>query len=245
MAIQTGIIQFTGKIGNIVGRKLHGKYIIQEPGGFTAGDEKKNKPNQKRITENRSEFRSATNFALAIYNTTDVTHSKSHRVSKAYTDLIKKMVALQRQLDTVNPRGKRQPQPFMLDFLVGDELNPNDEATWKAKPVFEQTNPLELTATMAPPADALKWPKSANACAIFFYTIALDTDTQTRTNRAITRHLIPASDIDNQVQVAIPLFEGHCLVLAGIEFYQEVNNTHFFLNNRSHNPLYIAYAKHP
>ena len=42
MAIQTGIIQFTGKLGHLLGRKVNGKHIIQEPGGFTtAADTRK------------------------------------------------------------------------------------------------------------------------------------------------------------------------------------------------------------
>ncbi len=248
MAIQTGIIQFKGKLGTVIGRKLGNKHIIQEPGGFTSDDHKNNKRSFQRIRENNTEFGRATLFAKAIYNATSANHSRSHRGGNAFTNLVKKTIALQRQLDTVNIRGERRPQPFMLDFLVHTSLNPTDDSTWQAEPTYRLsppdaalTDPPKAIASIAPPEESLKWPIGANACAFFFYTIEIDFETLERSNNAFTRHHV--TDPYANIEIPIPLFEGPCFILAGVEFYQIVNDKHFLLENRAHNPLHIAFAK--
>ena len=95
--------------------------------------------------------------------------------------------------------------------------------------------------TIHPPETALKWPQGANACALFFYIAELNFDTLTVTQSHHIHH--PVSDPSAEQQITIPLFDGPTIVLAGIEFHQQVNDKRFLFENRSHNPLYIALVK--
>ena len=53
MAKQRGINPFTGKVGEVVGRKLNGEYIISAPGSFTSEKLQAGKKDQfKAVFEN-------------------------------------------------------------------------------------------------------------------------------------------------------------------------------------------------
>ncbi len=106
MGIQSGIIKFTGTVGELNGYYANGKYILRKAGGGFNGEAIRTKPEMVRVREHASEFGrcSTTNkvFRLALHELLAGLPNTSlyRRLLRCFTQI--------KDLDTVHSRGSRR-----------------------------------------------------------------------------------------------------------------------------------------
>ncbi len=243
MAKQRGINPFTGKVGEVVGRKLNGEYIISAPGGFTSEKLQAGKKDQfKAVFENASEFRRASMMASAIYKTIDKDEFSANLHGKAYNYLVGQLQNFLKY-DKVHPKGKRKPNETAIMQSVGYQFNPPAQSTLKDNLQITETDQTNLTITIPRGGDQFVWPKPAAAIQLFFNTAQIDYQNQTAPNPAFHFEELRKEEIPPNHQIQIPTPPGNCLLLIGARFLEEVNNDFYLLHNKTHSPLFIGYYR--
>src|SRR5690554_3397929 len=163
MAKQHGINPFTGKLGDVVGRKLNGEYIISAPGGFTKEKLEEGKHDQfKAVFDNASEFGRSSLMASAIYQTIDKVEFSASLDPQAFNNLVSKLQTFLKY-DREHPKGKRKPNETAIMQLVGYQFNPPAQNTLKYNLVITETNKTHITITIPRGANQFIWPKPADA----------------------------------------------------------------------------------
>ena len=243
MAKQHGINPFTGKLGEVVGRKLNGEFITQRPGGFTSEALKAGKEtNYKKTYENANEFSLCSRMASAIYGTVDRIEFKANIHGDAY----KKMAGDLRRFckyDKINPKGKRRPNETALMQLVNYSFNPSAKNTLKEKPQIAEDDETNLTVTLNKGARQFAWPKNAAAIQLFFYTARINFKKQKVRKAAFHYQELLKEEIAANHQIRIPTPPGNCLLLIGARFLEEVNNDFYVLYEKTRSPLFVGYYR--
>ena len=103
MPRNTGLIQFEGEMGNIIGFKKNGEYFVKQ-GGSVSKDDILTKPNFARTRENMSKFRGAAFTARDLHNTfKDLNPIYDNQLYQRLFAKSKKV----NLLDLINLRGQR------------------------------------------------------------------------------------------------------------------------------------------
>jgi len=243
MAKQKGINPFTGKLGEVVGRKLNGEFIFQRPGGFTSEALQAGKEtNYKKTFENANEFKKSTLMASAIYGIIDRIEFKANIHRKAHPLMVG---ALRRfcKYDKINPKGKRQPNETALMQLVDYSFNPSAKNTLKEKLQITEDDETNLTVTLNKGARQFTWPKKAAAVQLFFYTARINFKKQKARKAAFHYHELLKEEITANYQIRIPTPPGNCLLLIGARFLEEVNNDFYVLYEKTRSPLFVGHYR--
>ena len=243
MAKQHGITPFTGKLGEVVGRKLNGIFIFSRPGGFTPESLEAGKDNiYKEVFNNANEFGRASLMATAIYGTIDRKEFAANINGKAHETLVG-ILRTSAKYDRTHPKGKRKPNETAIMQLVGYSLNPPADNTIPRKLKIEETDETTLTITLNHGVDQFQWHEAAHAIQLFFYTTQIDFQNQTAPNPAFHYQEMHLDDIEVNHQIQIPTLPGNCLLFIGARFLEEVNGNYYLLNNKTHSPLYIGHYR--
>lgn len=240
MAKQHGINPFTGKIGDVVGRKLNGEFITSAPGGFTKEGLKEGKDGKyKKTFQNASEFSRCSTLATAIYNSVDRREFVSNIYSKTHTSLVGTLVNFLKY-DTTNPRGKRAPNEISLLQLTDFQFNPPARETIKHKIQIHETDETNLTITLTHGSAQFKWPETAAAIQLFFHLIPIDLDSFHALSPALYVEELRKDEIPTDYQIQVPTPAAPSLLLIGARFMEEVNGKYYLLYTKGECPLYIA-----
>ncbi|NEN24489.1 hypothetical protein G3O08_13350 [Cryomorpha ignava] len=144
MAKQHGINPFTGKLGEVVGRKLNGVFITSLPGGFTSEGLKNGKDDKYiEVFNNSTQFGKASLMATAIYNTINRKEFKANIKGTAHEKMVGKL-RIFAKYDKENPKGKRKPTETAMMQLVDYQFNPPAMNTIREKPHIAETDPTTL-----------------------------------------------------------------------------------------------------
>lgn len=243
MAKQHGITPFTGKLGEVVGRKLNGIFIFSTPGGFTPESLKAGKDTiYKEVFKNANEFAKASSMASAIYDTIDRKEFVANIHGKACKTLVG-ILRVSAKYDRIHSKGKRIPNETAIMQLVGFSLNPPADNTILRKLKIEEVDATTLTITLNHGVDQFEWPKAAHAIQLFFYTTQINFKNQSAPNPAFHYKEMHKDDIQVNEQIEIPTPPGNCLLFIGARFLEEVNGDYYLLNTKIHSPLFIGHYR--
>lgn len=144
MAVQKGIYNFTGRLGNVVGRTgpSQGQYILSEFTDKVDAQRIANDPNFVRTRENNVEFGGAAYVSKDFQRTfQDVSSIRSKNTFQRFLRIAMSI----RLLDNINPRGKRSynlNDTIALQEVIGFQLNKNHN--------FDQTNTISFVFNLTP-----------------------------------------------------------------------------------------------
>lgn len=243
MAIQRGINPFTGKIGNLVGRRLHGTFILSEVSGFTSEDLKNIDDHRfDRNRETANEFGKCSGTTKAIYNTIDRKNFTANIHGKANGKLMAYFIK-SLKYDRKNIKGQRQPNEISMQQLAGFQFNPPAAAIIKEKIKITETDDNTLKINLEFGQNQFLWPDNAAAIQLFFYTLQLDYKNIDALNRRHYSDELHKDEITPNFEIELLTPEGNCLLLIGLRFMEEVNGNYYLLSNKSQSPLYVAHYR--
>lgn len=241
MAKQHGINPFTGKLGDVVGRKLNGEFITSAPGGFTKEGLKQGKDGiYKKTFENATEFSRCSRLATAIYNSVDRKEFVSNIYSKTHTSLVGTLVNFLKY-DTTHPKGKREPNEISLLQLTDFPFNPPASQTIKHKIPITNSDETTLTVTLTHGSAQFKWPDNAAAIQLFFHLIPINLATFSALPPAMYAEEWRKDEIPTNYQIPIQTSLCPSLLLIGARFMEEVNGKYYLFYTKQDSPLYIAH----
>lgn len=243
MAIQRGINPFTGKIGNVVGRRLHGKFITSMPGGFTSEKLKDLEDHRfDRSRETASEFGRCSLTTNAIYNTIDKKEYATNLHGKANAELMSFFVG-SLKYDRTNSAGKRQPNEISMQQLVGFQFNPPAASVINGKIKITEAEEHILKINLTLGHKQFQWPDNAAAVNLFFYTLQLDYPNIDAVNQMSYATEIHKDEMEPNFEIELLTPAGNCLLLLGLRFMEEVNGAYYLLSKKIQNPLYVAHYR--
>jgi hypothetical protein len=243
MAIQTSPYTFKGKLGNLIGRVVDGKTVLQRPGGFSSAALKKGKKKKyARVFENASEFAKSTNLAKALYYIPDADMMKSHFGKRAFQQLVGTIHNL-RKLDTQNPRGQRTPTSATLQNLVNYSFNPPAAATFRVSPQLHPQTDQSLSLTLPNPLEFLKWPNQAGGFECIAFSVQIDPSFQSVIQKVRQTKNILLSQAEEDFSMQLQTFPSHTLILIAGRFLNATNDQLYPLRDSTYSPFYIAHWK--
>lgn len=243
MAIQHGINPFTGKLGNVVGRRLHGKFIYSEISGLTSENLRNlNDHRFNRCRETATEFGKCSLTTNAIYNTIDRKKFANHLHGKANNKLMGYFID-SLKYDRTNIDGRRQPNEISMQQLIGFQFNPPAASTIKEKVKISETDENTLKLNLEFGQKQFDWPDNAQAVHLFFYTVQLDFEKIVAQNSMYFSDELHKDEITPKLEIELLTAEGNCLLIIGLQFMEEVNGEYYLLSNKIQSPLYVAHYR--
>lgn len=243
MARQKGIIPLKGTIGNITFYKTKNGYLAREKGGIDAARIATD-PAFQRTRENGAEFARAgvagkllrTSIRTLLQTAQD--SNMTGRLTRQFMKVIK--------ADSTSVRGMRNVIDGEAELLEGFEFNEGSKlGTTLFAPTVIGINRVtgELSVSIDPfiPKDMIAAPNGATHFKIISGGSEIDFENEVYTSNTQNTGTLPW---DGTATAAINLVNTvtanstHPLFLAlGIEFYQQVNNAMYSLNNGAFNSL--------
>lgn len=246
MAKQMGIIPLTGSIGNIT--------FLQTKDGFQARQKSAVNSNRiatdpafQRTRENGFEFGRACSAGKLLRNalrTVLVKTTDKRSVGRLTRELMKVI-----QADVTNARGQRKVIDGDAELLTGFEFNENGKlaSTFSASyaaSINRVTGELKVDIPAFVPSNVITAPGGATHFKIVCGGIAIDFENKSYTVDNSSSGMLPWSEAATPVinlLAQVPANSVHPLFLAlGIEFYQQVNGTHYPLKNGAFNALSLV-----
>lgn len=246
MAKQKGIIKLEGTIGDITFVKTKNGYIAKEKTGLN-GDRIATDPAFQRTRENGAEFgragkagkmiRSA--FRSLLQNAAD-----SNMTARLTKELVKVI-----QADMTSSRGERNVIDGEAELLTGFDFNEQGKlGTTLFAPftttIDRVTGALSVDIPSFVPNVMIGYPSGATHFKVSSAGAAIDFEGQSfeqnSTNSAILALDGTATAVLNLVNNLTTNNSHPLFLVLGIEFYQEVNGTHYPLKNGAFNALQIV-----
>jgi|SRR5690554_4291530 len=245
MAQQDGIIKIQGTLGGITFYKTRDGYMVREKGGISKNRMKKD-PAFRRTRENGQEFGTAGRYGKFIRKSIRplLLNSNDKRV---VSRLVKQLMDIIKT-DTINSRGLRTPLDGQIELLKGFEFNSNgllsntlfmdyvnslDRSTGEVEVMLPEINPTQMIAA---PAGTTHFKVVSAATEIDFISgetfSSYDSSTEIEYQESLQPEIVLSTSVTPDS--TLPIF--HFL---GIEFYQQINNDFYMLNNGSFNALSI------
>lgn len=246
MAGQDGIIKLKGTLGGITFYKSRDGYLAREKGGV---DRKRiaNDPAFKRTRENGQEFGTAGKYGKFLRNAIrPIVQSASDkrvvsRMLKALMQIIK--------TDSINERGLRNPVDGDLEMLNGFEFNSMGVLTSSLFTPFTATLDRNLgegeieipemvpSQMIAAPTGTTHFKFVAAAAEVDFIQGNSNAFYSSSQEIPWNNDSIPLTTLINNVtpNSILPLIQ-----VLGIQFYQQINNAFYPLNNGMFNALAIV-----
>ncbi|MBL7739057.1 MAG: hypothetical protein JNK14_07550 [Chitinophagaceae bacterium] len=246
MAKQKGIIPLQGTIGNITFFKSKDGYMAREKGSLDA-QRIANDPAFQRTRENGAEFGRAGKAGKVLRNALRALLQNSSD-SRMIARLTKEMVKVI-QADAVNPRGMRNVIEGEAELLTGFEFNANSKlGTTLYAPFTATINRVtgELTVNLAAfiPANMVAAPSGATHFKITSAGAEIDFENETYTAQMNSTAELPwnatATAVINLVNAVTTNSTKPLFLIAGIEFFQQVNGAMYSLKNGAFNALAIV-----
>lgn len=246
MAKQKGLFPMQGTLGGVTFYTLNGKPIARMAGGGFNGEAIKHKPSMQRVRENGSEFghcsRSNKAFRMAIrpfYEHFKFTSLHSH-LMQLFTQL--------KDLDTLNPRGKRQ-------VALGLQTNAG-KALLKA---FHYTPlcTLKTVLLFAPVFDAshfslrydamafstLKFPKGATHLKLLYGVLDFDFETMQAQTYTANPVFMDADFTDSPLLLEptqTPMVQHTGIAVLGMRLYQRMDGVLYPLEDERFVGFYVV-----
>lgn len=246
MAGQDGIFKIKGTLGGVTFYKTRDGYKVREKGGI---DKKRiaTDPAFKRTRENGKEFGTAgvfgkylrTAFRPLLNNTSD---------RRVVSRLLKELMGILKT-DVVNKRGERTPLAGTLALLRGFDFNSNAPISNTLYVPFNATlDRASGTAEISLPDLVPSQMINAPAGTTHFKIVAGASEVDFEAGNSLTSYAASAEyPWDETVVPAVvlntPLTAGSTQPLfqvLGIEFYQQINNAFYLLNNGTYNTLAVV-----
>lgn len=248
MAKQKGILPIEGTIGNITFYKSGDGYLIREKGGVS-GKRIASDPSFQRTRENGQEFGRAggggkllrTSFRSLLQQSAD--RRMVSRLTREFMKVIK--------TDSVNGRGQRTFLDGNMLLLEGFEFN--EAAPLSATLYAPYTATVNRAAgelqVQVPDFSASTYLAAPSGATHFRFVSggsAVDFTNKTSVSGQLQSAYLPVNAPSTGViththpvpaGTTLPLF-----IVAGVEFYQEVNGTYYMLRNGAFNALALVRA---
>ena len=245
MPIQQGLIQLTGRIGDLIFYQTDYGYAVKRAGGNDR-NRIKNDPCFVRTRESNSEFAEAMKcvklfraaFSDVIREIAD--GSITRRLSSLFIKLI--------QQDNVNVRGSRKLQPIAVTAFEGFEFNKQTSLLPTLKvlvsPLIDRSSgSLSVEVGVLSPAAIIASPPGATHFLLTTTAAELDFNDHKFISRTLSSEPIP---VDTPHQDAITFasnFTGSTrplFVAFGINFVQMINGVCYPLKNREKAAMQIV-----
>lgn len=246
MAGQDGIIKLKGTLGGITFYKTKDGYLAREKGGI---DRKRmaNDPAFKRTRENGQEFGTAGRFGKYLRNAIrPIVQAGSDKrlVSRMLRDLMQII-----KTDQINDRGMRNPLDGNLELLNGFEFNLNGALASSLYTPFEASldrvsGEGEVVIPELVPSQMIAAPNGTTH--FKFVSAAAEVDFAQGNSKAVytssqempwDNSSIPITTLTNAITANSTLT---ILQVLGIQFFQQINNVFYPLNNGMYNALAIV-----
>ncbi|QIX62754.1 hypothetical protein HER32_16870 [Hymenobacter sp. BT18] len=247
MAQQTGILGLQGTVGGLVFRKDGS--VSQKPASNKAAFA--SAPGLARTRENAAEFGLAAKYSKVLRDSLRVAISAASdsRVASRLTKVMREVIGL----DETNERGQRVFDQSNAAPLLGFNFNAAAGIGQTMYFPFEVTgNGANVTLSIPSlnPGSDIAAPQGATHFEVVFAASALDMEALTFRNAEVASPLgilpLNSAALTNQTMVAsfaaVPAAADLVVGVVGINFYQQVSNKYYALNNNSTNPLAIEYV---
>ena len=245
MARQKGIIPLQGSIGNITFYKSKAGYLAREKGGIEASRIASD-PAFARTRENGEEFGRAgkagkllkTALRMLVQKASDT--YLTGRLTQAFVKVI--------QADLTSVRGKRNVIDGEAELLKGFEFNINGRlpGTFYAPYVANidrAAGKATLTVPAFIPGNMIAAPAGATHYKVSVGGAEIDFEAETYVNDVMDSGELPLNNVATasmSLSAALTANSGKPLFLAmAVEFFQQVNNGLYSLNNGAYNALSI------
>lgn len=246
MAKQDGVLQLRGTLENITFYKRGGNYYSRSKGGVDA-KRIKTDPTFQRTRENWKEFEGAIQAGKLIRDSIrpmlkNATDPQMHnRMTSALMEVV--------QLDTVSNRGSRTVSNGPIRLIEGFELNNDALLSVSLGTPFNGTidrvaGNITLDVPSFVPGDVVTAPAGATHFKIISAGVLVDFDAGTykadlKESVAMPINYSPTADLTVVHTVpggtAVPM-----MLIAGIQFIQQINGKLYALKNGAFNALRIV-----
>jgi len=246
MAGQDGIIKLKGTLGGITFYKTKDGYLAREKGGI---DRKRmaNDPAFKRTRENGQEFGTAGKYGKYLRNAIrPIVQAASDK--RLVSRMLKELMIIIKT-DAINERGLRNPLAGDLELLNGFEFNINgalasslytpfssdlDRVTGLGEIVIPEMVPSQMIAA---PVGTTHFKFVAAAAEVDFIQGNSNAFYSSTQEMAWDNSNIPITTLTNNLAANSPLT---LIQVLGIQFFQQINNVFYPLNNGMYNALAIV-----
>lgn len=248
MAKQKGIIPIQGTIGNMTFYKSGDGFMIREKGGVS-GKRIASDPTFQRTRENGQEFgRAGMNGKMlrSAFRTAIQQSSDRIMIGRLTRDLMRVI-----KTDAVNPRGQRTITDGNLLLLEGIEFNELAKlSTTLFAPyttnVNRATGELTVQAADFSPASMIAAPAGATHFRFISAGAVIDFENKSFVNDLKQTGYIPvnagSTGVISHVHSVTPGSTFPLFMVAGLEFYQEVNGVYYILRNGAFNSMALVKA---
>ena len=238
MAKQTSIITLKGRVGRLSFYKTRDGYLAREKGGVEKS-RIMNDPRYARTRENMREFADNANSTKLVKDAlrTVTTKVSDQRLGLRLNQRLMKVL----KSDEISIRGERKVKNGNWDLLGGMELNIRASLT---KTLLFQIQPVDSAATweiQIPaflPTNEIAYPVEAQGFKITATGVGLDFDANTRSIQTSATPILPVSVPMEATVLSIDksqLSGTHFLFVLSVEFYLNVNQEDYHLNNGDYN----------
>lgn len=246
MARQKGLIKLKGTMGDINFYRTKDGYMAREKTGITA-ERVKNDPKFQRTRENMAEFgragKAGKTLRVSIQGLL-----KSSADSRMVSRLTREMVKVI-QMDAVNPRGQRNLIDGEAELLKGFEFNRHGKLEHSLTAPYTATIDRVTGATVVDvppfvPLHALGAPTGSTHYKLVSAAMDINFEADISTAVLSETAVLPIDSVLTaavQLANALPAASVNPLfIVAGIQFYQEVNGSFYDLRNGVYNALQIV-----
>ena len=247
MARQTGILGIQGTVGGLVFSK-NGN-ISQKPTSNKAAFA--SAPSRARTRENAAEFGLSASYSKLLRDSLRVAiaAASDSRVTSRLTAKMRGIIGL----DDTNDRGQRVFDSINSTPLLGFNFNNGAGIGQTMYFPYEVTGAgadVTMTIPTLNPAADIAAPQGVTHFEVVFAASSLDMELLTYTNGVVATPLgilpLNGAPLVNQTVVAsfpaAPADTNLVVGVVGINFYQQINDKFYALNNNSTNPLAIEYV---
>jgi len=246
MAIQEGIIKFTGALGDLCFYKSDDGYIGRRKSGIS-GKRLKEDPVFVRARENGAEFARA-GKAVRIIRTVFGPQLRRFADRRMTGRLIRSLMRVV-QADPINRRGLRSVIDGDVRLLEGFEFNAScrlrQSLLTPLTSTFNRvTGSVMISIDSFFAVEFIRFPSGATHCKIIAVTAEIDFNGGSHVTSSSESDRISLTSQSQSItfhQSVTPGSVHSIFVAVGIVFYQQVNAQRYALANRSHNAF--AFAK--
>lgn len=235
-----------GSIGDVTFAKTKDGYQMREKNEVSA-EAIATSPTYQRVRENMAEFSRAGKAARLLRHSlrTLLQNAKDRHLSSR---LVKGLMAVIKS-DTTHMRGERTVMDGDVQLLKGFEFNGNADLATTLPVAFttsidRTTGALQLDVPSMVPLETLVAPAGATHYQIVCGGAAVDFDNQSAATDFKESAYLPwtaAATPALSLLVSVPAASTHPLFLvAGVQFFQEVNGMYYALKSGMHNALSLV-----
>ncbi len=235
MAKVTGLMGFTGSLGDLTFYTLNGKPIVRRKSGFNTKGNKKG-ANYVRTRENSTEFGHCSGMSKSL-RLVLVKFARRKEYDGDHQHLVKVLFAI-KNLDMVSARGKRHlaqgiQHTDAVKLFEGFSFNPQCSLSQVLYSPYSFSGGV-FTLSGIDPADAFDFPSGATEVELVLgaclFNFENGTGSLSLSDAVQVEKKSGVQDLD--LQVTAPGGEGTLFYVLKVSFYQVVNDKRYLFKNK-------------